>query len=225
MPALRLERIGNAVLGPLDLEIGTGEAVALLGPSGAGKSTLLKIVAGLLPHRGRVIYEGRDMTGLPPHRRGFGYMSQDLHLFPHLSVAGNLALPLVFAGLGRRARARRVAETLALCAIAHRAHRRPARLSGGERQRAALARALSLRPRLLLLDEPFANLDRDTRAGLWAELDALRRRLGMTALIVTHDPSEARALADRSVTIEAGRLSERTPLPCCPSTTPPSLAS
>ncbi|MCE8459512.1 ATP-binding cassette domain-containing protein, partial [Rhodovulum sulfidophilum] len=90
MPALRLERIGNAVLGPLDLELAAGEAVALLGPSGAGKSTLLKIVAGLLPHRGRVIFEGRDLTGLPPHRRGIGYMSQDLHLFPHLSVAGNL---------------------------------------------------------------------------------------------------------------------------------------
>ncbi|MBL3552972.1 ATP-binding cassette domain-containing protein, partial [Rhodovulum sulfidophilum] len=126
MPALRLERIGNAVLGPLDLELAAGEAVALLGPSGAGKSTLLKIVAGLLPHRGRVIFEGRDLTGLPPHRRGIGYMSQDLHLFPHLSVAGNLALPLVFAGLDRQARARRVADTLALCAIAHRATRRPA---------------------------------------------------------------------------------------------------
>ncbi|MCE8417159.1 ATP-binding cassette domain-containing protein [Rhodovulum sulfidophilum] len=224
MPALRLERIGNAVLGPLDLELAAGEAVAVLGPSGAGKSTLLKIVAGLLPHRGRVIFEGRDLTGLPPHRRGIGYMSQDLHLFPHLSVAGNLALPLFFAGLDRQARARRVADTLALCAIAHRATRRPAQLSGGERQRAALARVLSLRPRLLLLDEPFANLDRDTRAGLWAELDALRRGRGMTALIVTHDPSEARALADRSVAINAGRLNERTPLPCSPSTTRPSLA-
>ncbi|TCO73251.1 ABC transporter ATP-binding protein [Rhodovulum euryhalinum] len=224
MSGLRLEGVANAVLAPLDLTVRPGEAVAVLGPSGAGKSTLLKIVAGLLPHRGRVLLGGGELTGLPPHRRGIGYMSQDLHLFPHLSVANNLHLPLVFRGLDRAARAARVAETLALCAIDHRASRRPASLSGGERQRAALARALVCRPRLLLLDEPFANLDHATRGALWREVDALRRRLGITALIVTHDPAEAAALADRSVRIADGTLTERTAPSCSPSMTTPCCA-
>lgn len=221
---LRLEGVANAVLAPLDLTVRPGEAVAVLGPSGAGKSTLLKIVAGLLPHQGRIFFDGCDLTGLPPHRRGIGYMSQDLHLFAHLSVANNLHLPLLFGGLAPAARTARVAETLRLCAIDHRATRRPASLSGGERQRAALARALVMRPRLLLLDEPFANLDPATKAILWREVDALRRRLGMTALIVTHDPQEAAALADRSIRLSDGTLTERIPRPCCPLTTTPSFA-
>ncbi|TCP23245.1 ABC transporter ATP-binding protein [Rhodovulum adriaticum] len=224
MPGLQLEGVANAVLAPLALRVRAGEAVAILGPSGAGKSTLLKIIAGLLPHRGRVVLGGQDLTGTPPHRRGIGYMSQDLHLFPHLTVAQNLHLPLLFHRGTRTARTARVAETLRLCSIAHRADRRPASLSGGERQRAALARALVARPRLLLLDEPFANLDHATRATLWREVDSLRRDLGMTALIVTHDPAEAAALADRSVRIAGGILTERTDTTCSPLMTTPCFA-
>lgn len=220
MPGLRLESVGNAVLAPLDLTLAPGEAVAVLGPSGAGKSTLLRIVAGLLPHRGRVFLGDEPMTGRAPHRRPIGYMSQDLHLFPHLSVAGNLHLPLLFTGLTRAERTARVAQTLETCAIAHRATRRPAHLSGGERQRAALARALVRGPRLLLLDEPFSSLDPATRRTLWRDLNTLRRAAGMTALIVTHDAEEAAALADRTVTLRAGELhEERTTPPCFSSTT------
>ncbi|SIS70113.1 ABC transporter ATP-binding protein [Phaeovulum vinaykumarii] len=206
MHGLQLEAVSNAVLAPLDLSLAPGEALAILGPSGAGKSTLLKIIAGLLPHRGRVIFAGRDLTGVPPHARRIGYMSQDLHLFPHLSVAANLRLPLLFSGLSRREQTARIHRTLDLCAIAHRAGRRPATLSGGERQRAALARTLAMRPRLILLDEPFATLDGATKRGLWHELDRLRRGLGMSALIVTHDPEEAAALADRQVHLNHGQL-------------------
>ncbi|GEO80171.1 ABC transporter ATP-binding protein [Pararhodospirillum oryzae] len=206
MPALFLDRVANAVLGPLDLRVGAGEAVAVLGPSGAGKSTLLKIIAGLLPHEGDVRFDDRVMTRVPAHRRAVGYMSQDLHLFPHLSVEQNVRLALWFdreAAGERRARAR---ETLALCAIDHRATRRPATLSGGERQRAALARALARRPRVLLLDEPFGSLDPATRRTLWTEVGALRQRLGMTMLLVTHDPEEAEVLADRTIHLRDGRL-------------------
>ena len=206
MPELRLERVANAVLAPLDLELAAGEALAVVGPSGAGKSTLLKVVAGLVPCQGRVLLRGRDMAGVPPHRRQLGYLSQELHLFPHLTVRGNLALALCFSGLTRRERAARIDATLALCAIAHRADRRPAALSGGERQRAALARALVRRPGLLLLDEPFSALDPATRERLWRDVGELRRSLGLAALIVTHDPVEARVMAGRAVTLRDGRL-------------------
>ncbi|WP_138469362.1 ABC transporter ATP-binding protein [Poseidonocella sp. HB161398] len=206
MPELKLVAARARTLAPIDLELARGEALAVLGPSGAGKSTLLKLVAGLLPCRGRVMIGGRDMAGVPPHRRQLGYLSQELHLFPHLSVRGNLALALRFSGLPRRDRAARIEETLALCAIAHRAGRFPATLSGGERQRAALARALVRQPRLLLFDEPFSALDPGTRQRLWRDVGALRERLGLAALIVTHDPAEAAALATRRIALEAGRL-------------------
>lgn len=204
MPELRLEAVTHPVLGPLDLTVAAGEAVAVLGPSGAGKSTLLKIVAGLLPYRGRMTFDGRCMAGVPAHRRDIGYLSQDLHLFPHLSVEHNIRLALLFDRASAGRRRERTQQILELCAIAHRAQRRPQTLSGGERQRAALARALARHPRLLLLDEPFSRLDRATKQTLWTEIGLLRRRLGLTALIVTHDAEEAAALADRVIALRAG---------------------
>ncbi|CCG08512.1 ABC transporter ATP-binding protein [Pararhodospirillum photometricum] len=206
MPALRLEGVANAILGPLSFSVAEGESVALLGPSGSGKSTLLKIIAGLLPHQGRVYFDERDMSRVPAHRRGLGYMSQDPLLFPHLRIDTSLRLVLLFDRASAGQRGARTAETLHLCAIDHRADRRPATLSGGERQRAALARALVRRPRLLLLDEPFAALDPPTRRRLWDEVDALRRRLGMTLVLVTHSPEEAARLADRTMHLVNGHL-------------------
>jgi ABC-type sulfate/molybdate transport systems ATPase subunit len=135
-----------------------------------------------------------------------GYLAQDVLAFPHLSVAASLRLVLLFDKGSRGRRAERLAETLALCAIAHRADRRPGQLSGGERQRAALARALARRPRILLLDEPFSSLDPETKRQLWRDVGGLRRALGITALVVTHDPEEASALADRVVRLRDGRV-------------------
>jgi len=212
MTAVRLDTVSCRVLRALSLSVAEGEAVAILGSSGAGKSTLLKLVAGLLPHAGEVWLDGRSAHALPPHERRLGYLSQDLHLFPHLTVAGNVRLALLFGGEdgdedggGRR---KRIDEVLRLARAEHLAARRPGTLSGGERQRAALARCLARRPRLLLLDEPFSSLDADTKRLLWADVTDLRRRLGMTALIVTHDPEEAAALADRILVLREGRLVE-----------------
>ncbi|MCF8481661.1 MAG: ATP-binding cassette domain-containing protein [Rhodospirillum sp.] len=206
MPRLDLEGVTTPFLGPLDLSVADGEAVALLGPSGSGKTTLLKAVAGLIPHGGRIRFDGRPMERTPPHHRDIGYLSQDVLAFPHLSVAASLRLVLFFDQASAGRRAERVRRTLELCAITHRADRRPDQLSGGERQRAALARALARRPSLLLLDEPFSSLDPETRRQLWAEVGGLRRTLGMTALVVTHDPEEARVLADRVIYLRDGKL-------------------
>ncbi|RUQ37062.1 MAG: ATP-binding cassette domain-containing protein [Candidatus Competibacteraceae bacterium] len=206
MPELRLEAVTHPVLGPLDLTVADGEAVAVLGPSGAGKNTLLKIIAGLLPYQGRLTFDGVSMAGVPAYRRNIGYLSQDLHLFPHLSVENNIRLALLFDRTSVGQRRERTRQILNLCAIAHRAQRRPQTLSGGERQRAALARALARHPRLLLLDEPFSRLDRSTKQILWTELGTLRRHLGLTALIVTHDAEEAVTLADRVIILQAGLL-------------------
>jgi len=208
MTAVRLEGISCRALVDMGLSVAEGEAVAILGPSGAGKSTLLKIVAGLLPHTGEVFFDDRPARALPPHKRRLGYLSQDLHLFPHLSVAGNVRLALLFGFDGTEPRRDRIDEALRLARADHLATRWPATLSGGERQRAALARCLSRRPRLLLLDEPFSSLDADTKRGLWSDMTDLRRQLGMTALIVTHDPAEAAALADRILVLRDGRLAK-----------------
>jgi ABC-type sulfate/molybdate transport systems ATPase subunit len=176
MPALQLEAVTHAVLGPVNLAVADGEAVAVLGPSGAGKSTLLKIIAGLLPYQGRLTFDGQCMAEIPAHQRCIGYLSQDLHLFPHLSVENNVRLTLLFDPASAGRRRERAQQALNLCAIAHCATRWPGTLSGGERQRAALARALARQPRLLLLDEPFSRLDRPTKQALWAEIGRLRLR-------------------------------------------------
>ncbi|SDF07036.1 ABC transporter ATP-binding protein [Rhodospira trueperi] len=211
MTAVLLENVSCRVLASLSLTVADREAVAILGPSGAGKSTLLKVVAGLLPHAGEVFLDGQPARARAPHGRQLGYLSQDLHLFPHLTVAGNVRLALLFGFDGPERRRDRVDEALHLARADHLAARRPATLSGGERQRAALARCLARRPRLLLLDEPFSSLDADTKRLLWADVTEVRRRVGMTALIVTHDPEEAAALADRVLVLRDGRLTSDGP--------------
>ena len=192
----------------IDLDVAPGEIVGLLGDSGCGKSTLLRVVAGLEPQTGgEVRLDGRPLgPATPPELRGIGLMFQDYALFPHLSVAGNVGFGL--ARRPRREAAAIVAERLAQVGLSHRADAFPATLSGGEAQRAALARALAPEPRVLLLDEPFSNLDRRLRERIRAETLALLRSGGITALLVTHDPEEALDGCDRIVLMREGRIAQ-----------------
>jgi thiamine transport system ATP-binding protein len=177
--------------------------MAVLGPSGSGKSTLLAALAGLLtPDSGAVRFDGVDLSDVPVHRRGFGLVFQDPLLFPHLDVGANVAFGL--HGVDRRRRQDRVQELLDLVGLPGFAARRVSTLSGGEAQRIALARALAPQPRVLLLDEPFAALDRPLRLRLAADVAALLRRLRTPAVLVTHDEAEARAVADRIMRLGGG---------------------
>ncbi len=180
------------------LSVAEGETLALLGPSGSGKSTLLKLVAGLLrPDGGFVRFGGEDLTPLPPERRRVGFLFQDYALFPHLTVAENIAFGLVEARWPKGAREARVAELLERMELTPHAGKRPKELSGGEQQRVALARALAPRPRLLLLDEPLGALDLRLREELLFFLRKTLKEEGVTTLLVTHDQGEAFLLAHR----------------------------
>lgn len=198
---------GTTAVRGVSLDLAPGEVLALLGPSGCGKSSLLRAVAGLEPvAAGSVSWDGRDLAGVPVHRRGFGLMFQEGQLFPHRDVAGNVAFGLRTAGVKRPAAAGRVAELLDLVGLAGYAQRPVATLSGGERQRVALARALAPEPQLLLLDEPLSALDRGLRDRLAGDLRAALVATGTTALFVTHDHDEAFTVADRVAVMDAGRL-------------------
>ncbi len=191
----------------VSLDLPQGEVLAVLGPSGCGKSTVLRAVAGLEPlASGSVAYDGRDLAGVPPHRRGFALMFQDGQLFPHLSVAGNVGYPLRLRRTPARRTRARVAELLDLVGLPGFGDRTTTALSGGERQRVALARALAVEPRLLLLDEPLSALDRSLRERLAHDLRDILVAAGTTALFVTHDQEEAFAVADRMAVMRAGRL-------------------
>jgi len=191
----------------VSLTLGAGETVALLGPSGCGKSTLLRLVAGLeRPDAGRLLLAGQDVTAVPPQRRDVGMVFQTYALFPHLDVAGNVAFGMVEDRVPAAERAARVTELLALVGLAGLGSRRVDRLSGGQQQRVALARALAPDPGMLLLDEPLSNLDEQLRQALKGELARLLGALGKRALYVTHDQSEAFALADRVALMRAGRI-------------------
>jgi ABC-type Fe3+/spermidine/putrescine transport system ATPase subunit len=204
------KRFGNKLaLNGVSLQVEPGEVAALLGPSGCGKSTLLAIIAGLeMPDSGRVGWDGQDLAGLPPHRRGFGLMFQDYVLFPHLNVFGNTAFGLEMQGLAQDAIRQRVAETLALVGLPGFEKRDVNTLSGGEQQRVALARSLAPRPALLMLDEPLGALDRTLRERLIDELGDILRRGRQTAIYVTHDQEEAFALADHVTLLNAGRVEQ-----------------
>lgn len=187
----------------VSLRVEQGEVFALLGASGSGKSTLLRAIAGLEPCTGDIRWQGESVMRMPPHRRRFALMFQDGQLFPHLDVAGNVGYALRVAG--RRDDAR-VVDLLELVGLTGFERRRVTELSGGEQQRVALARSLAAEPRLLLLDEPLSSLDRALRERLAAELRDILTAAGTTAILVTHDPDEARVIADRVGTLDRGRL-------------------
>ncbi|WP_241075305.1 ABC transporter ATP-binding protein [Achromobacter insuavis] len=204
---------GHTVLDGVDLDVPAGTVLALLGPSGCGKSTLLKSLAGLLrPQAGSIAFGDAVVCDArrhePPEHRSLGMVFQDYALWPHMSVAGNVAFPLEMRGVARRERPTRVREALALVGLGEHAARRPSELSGGQQQRVALARAIVARPRVLLFDEPLSNLDRALRESLCVEIGALLRRLGTTAVYVTHDHEEAHALAHTIARMANGRIAD-----------------
>nr|WP_216654408.1 ABC transporter ATP-binding protein [Nocardioides sp. zg-DK7169] len=191
----------------VSLDLPDGQVLAVLGPSGSGKSTLLRAVAGLEDVTGgAVVWDGRDLAGVPTHRRGFALMFQDGQLFHHLSVARNVGYALRLRRVPRAQAARRVEELLELVGLSGYGERLPGTLSGGERQRVALARSLAVEPRLLLLDEPLSALDAGLRERLAGDLREILRAAGTTALLVTHDHEEAFAVADRLAVLREGRL-------------------
>lgn len=198
------------VVDRVSLEVAEGESVALLGASGCGKTTTLRLIAGLeTPDSGEIHLAGErvavaDRNLVAPHKRKIGFVFQDLALWSHLTVAGNLRFVLASLGVPKREHAERIAEMLQLVRVEAFADSYPGTLSGGEQQRVAIARALVGRPRLLLLDEPMSSLDTELKTDLLAELDALQRQLRVTTVYVTHDHAEARALAHRIVLMRAG---------------------
>ncbi len=197
------------VLHGLDLEARPGELLTLLGPSGSGKTTLLKAVAGFEAlDAGRVALAGKDISALPASRRGIGMVFQNYALFPHMTVAGNVAFPLEMRRMSRANIAGRVAAALALVNLGDFAERLPRQLSGGQQQRVALARAVVFEPLLLLLDEPFGALDRKLREAMQLEVRALQRRLGITTIFITHDQDEALVMSDRVAVMNAGRIEQ-----------------
>ncbi|MEM5318149.1 ABC transporter ATP-binding protein [Paraburkholderia sp. JHI869] len=193
----------------VDLNVPDGKLVCFLGPSGCGKTTLLRIIAGLeTPTSGSVMFAGRDLTHVPANRRDFGMVFQSLALFPHMTVAENVAYPLRLRGVDKSAQAKRVAELLELIQLPHMANRPVTQLSGGQRQRVAIARAIASSPKLLLLDEPLSALDAKLREAMQVEIRLLQQRLGITTIMVTHDQREAMTMADEIVVMQKGRIAQ-----------------
>jgi ABC-type Fe3+/spermidine/putrescine transport system ATPase subunit len=193
----------------LDLDVADGEFVTLLGPSGCGKTTTLRMIAGLVePSAGRIWFDDQDVTWLPPRARNIGFVFQTPALFPHLSVADNVAFGLSVKGVPKADVRDRVAAMLAMVGLGQHGARMPAQLSGGQQQRIALARVLATDPRVLLFDEPLSALDRNLRETLKYAILELQRRTGKTAIYVTHDQSEAFAISDRIVVMNDGRAEQ-----------------
>ena len=197
------------VLRDVNLRIEPGEFFALLGPSGSGKSTLLRLIAGFNQHqRGELLVDGLDITGTPPHARNVGMVFQNYALWPHMTVWDNVAFGLVERRETRDAIKRKVGAVLELVGLADYAQRRPGQLSGGQQQRVALARTVVIEPKLLLLDEPLSNLDKQLRVQMREELKNLQRKLGLTTIFVTHDQEEAMTTADRMAVLDKGILQQ-----------------
>src|SRR5882672_10818964 len=199
----------TTVLDRVDLTIRRGELVTLLGPSGCGKTTLLRLVAGLAqPDQGQVELAGRDITTVPPHRRNVGVVFQNYALFPHLTVAGNVAFGLKVRGRARAEIEAAVERALSLVKLEHLAKRRISALSGGQQQRVALARAIAVEPDVLLFDEALSALDRKLREEMQVELRRLLQDIGATAIFVTHDQEEALTMSDRVAIMNKGRIEQ-----------------
>jgi putative spermidine/putrescine transport system ATP-binding protein len=193
----------------VNLDIGDGEFFSMLGPSGSGKTTVLRLIAGFeQPTAGRILLGGEDVSRLAPFQRDVNTVFQDYALFPHLTVAGNVAYGLRVKGVGRAERRARAEQALGTVRLAGYGPRRPAQLSGGERQRVALARALVNRPKVLLLDEPLGALDLRLREEMQVELKAIQREVGITFLFVTHDQGEALTMSDRIAVFNRGRVEQ-----------------
>ncbi len=193
----------------VSLSIAAGEFFALLGPSGSGKTTCLRLIAGFdRPDRGRILLDGRDVTDIPPYDRNVNTVFQDYALFPHMTVAENVAYGLRVRRVGAAERRRRALGMLTLVQLGDFGDRRPSELSGGQKQRVALARALINQPRVLLLDEPLGALDLKLREEMQAELKGLQQRLGITFVFVTHDQGEALSMADRVAVFSQGRIEQ-----------------
>lgn len=213
-PLLQIRNIikgyaGTTVLRDISFDVNAGEIVCLLGPSGCGKSTLLSVIAGLVkPDSGVVFVNGDDISAVPVHRRDFGFMFQELALFPHKNVYENVAFGLRMARQSLKQIKARVSEVLALVGLSGFDQRNVSELSGGEQQRVALARSLAPHPRLLMLDEPLSSLDRALRERLMDELRDILKRVGQTAIYVTHDQQEAFSIADRIVIMNQGRIAQ-----------------
>jgi putative spermidine/putrescine transport system ATP-binding protein len=203
-----VKRYGAVVaLGGVSLSVAAGEFLTILGPSGSGKTTLLKVVAGFeFPDAGRVTVGGADITDVSPAKRNIGMVFQNYALFPHMSVARNIAFPLQMRGVPRSEIERRVIQAMALVELRGYGERLPSQLSGGQQQRVALARAVVFDPTLLLLDEPFGALDRKLRESMQLEVRRLQRRLGLTTVFITHDQEEALVLSDRIAVMDGGAI-------------------
>ncbi|GAB5377458.1 MAG: ABC transporter ATP-binding protein [Acuticoccus sp.] len=200
---------GTLAIDDVSLDVAPGNLVALLGPSGCGKTTLLRAVAGFVrPSAGDIRIDGASILNVPAVRRGMGIVFQNYALFPHMSVAENVAYGLEARRVPGADIRRIVAEMLAMVQLDHLAARRPGELSGGQQQRVALARALAVRPRLLLLDEPLSALDKNLRLDMQIEIRRIQREFGITTLMVTHDQEEAMTMADRIAVLSDGRLQQ-----------------
>ena len=217
MSSLRFQSVhkrlgGRPVLQDLSLEVDPAERVAILGPSGCGKTTLLRLAAGLIaPDQGCIEIDGIVVAEagrnlVEPEDRQVGMVFQDLALWPHMTVSGNLAFGLKAKGTPKRERLSRIQEMLTFVHMERHAHSRPAELSGGEQQRVAIARALVLQPKILLMDEPLSSLDAELRAELRAELLKLQQKIGFTLLYVTHDREEAATMGQRILTVTNGAI-------------------
>ncbi|WP_154057755.1 ABC transporter ATP-binding protein [Pseudescherichia vulneris] len=203
-----LKRFGDAIaLHKISLTIEEGEFITLLGPSGCGKTTLLNLMAGFAEADGGEIFiDGDLVTEIPPYQREIGIVFQNYALFPHMTVEKNVGYGLRMRGVPKAEIAERVEQALALVKLAGYGHRKPRELSGGQQQRVALARALVIRPKVLLLDEPFSALDKNLRLSMQVELKAIQRKLGVTTVFVTHDQGEALSMSDRVVVMSAGHV-------------------
>jgi len=217
MSGLKIEGVdkhfgSHSALSNITLAVPEGSFVCLLGPSGCGKTTLLRIIAGLeQPSRGHILLDGADITAVPAHRRDFGMVFQSLALFPHLTVGENVAYPLRLRGISKADQEREVKRLLDLVRLPGIAERGISQISGGQRQRVAVARALALKPRLFLLDEPMSALDAKLREALQVELKILQERLGITTILVTHNQREALTMADLVVVMSEGHVQQVAP--------------